>query len=160
MESALLILAPKPVQAFAFPLREEYDPKSFAKVPAHITLFYPFIPAALAEEEGAKLETICRKVSPFEVTLNHYTTLDETVALEPAEPEPIVALYQAVAKAYPDYAETEYQPRLILGRASDPSSIPLPDPPSFKFRVDKLHLYVGVPDDVAPFIPRLTLPLG
>ena len=160
MESALLIIAPKPVQAFAYPLREEYDPKSFAKVPAHITLFYPFVPAALAEEEGGKLESICGKFSPFEVTLDHYTRLDDAMALEPAEPEPILALYQALAKAYPDYSRADYRPHLTLARASDPSSIPLPEPPSFTFRVDKLHLYVGLPDDVAPFIPRLTLPLG
>ena len=160
MESALLIIAPKPVQAFAYPLREEYDPKSFAKVPAHITLFYPFVPAALAEEEGSKLESICGKFSPFEVTLDHYATLDDAVALEPAAPEPILALYQALAKAYPDYARADYRPHLTLGRASDPGSIPLPEPPSFTFRVEKLHLYIGLPDDVAPFIPRLTLPLG
>ncbi len=160
MESALLIIAPKPVQAFAYPLREEYDPKSFAKVPAHITLFYPFVPAALAEEEGGKLESICSKISPFEITLDHYIKLDDAVALDPAEPAPILALYQALAKAYPDYADADYRPQLILGRASDPSTIPLPEPPSFTFRVEKLHLYVGLPDDVAPFIPRLTLPLG
>ena len=160
MESALLIIAPKPVQAFAYPLREEYDPKSFAKVPAHITLFYPFVPAALAEEEGSKLESICGKFSPFEVTLDHYATLDDAVALEPAAPEPILALYQALAKAYPDYARADYRPHLTLGRASDPGSIPLPEPPAFTFRVEKLHLYIGLPDDVAPFIPRLTLPLG
>ena len=80
MESALLIIAPKPVQAFAYPLREEYDPKSFAKVPAHITLFYPFVPPALAEEEGGKLESICSKISPFEITLDRYTKLDDAVA--------------------------------------------------------------------------------
>jgi len=160
MESALLIIAPKPVQAFAYSLREEYDPKSFAKVPAHITLFYPFVPAALAEEEGGKLKSICGKISRFEVTLDHYTTLDDAVALAPAEPAPILALYQALAKTYPDYAQADYRPHLTLGRASDPSTIPLPEPPSFSFRVDKLHLYVGLPDDVAPFIPRLTLLLG
>jgi 2'-5' RNA ligase len=160
MESALLILAPKPVQAFAYPLREEYDKKSFAKVPAHITLFYPFVPAALAEEEGEKLEAICAKFSPFEVTLDRYLVLDDAVTLAPADPAPIQALYRALAAAYPYYARPDYQPHLTLARASDPGAVPLPEAPAFSFRVDKLHLYVGLPDDVAPFIPRLTLPLG
>lgn len=160
LESALLIIPPKPVQAFAYPLREEYDPQSFAKVPAHITFFYPFVPPALAEEEGSKLGSICGRFAPFEVRLDRYTQLDDAVALEPAEPAPLLALYKALAASYPDYARDDYRPHLTLGRAKDPSVIALPDPPSFTFLVDKLHLYVGVPDDVAPFIPRLTIPLG
>ena len=160
LESALLIIPPKPVQAFAYPLREEYDPKSFAKVPAHLTLFYPFVPAALAEEESSKLGSICGRFPPFEVMLDRYMQLEDAVALEPAEPAPILALYRALAEAYPDFARQDYRPHLTLGRAKDPSVIPLPDPPSFTFLVDKLHFYVGVPDDVAPFIPRLTIPLG
>ncbi|MCZ6528771.1 MAG: 2'-5' RNA ligase family protein, partial [Chloroflexi bacterium] len=59
LESALLIIPPKPVQAFAYPLREEYDPDSFAKVPAHFTIFFPFVPPDQSNEAAEALGPIC-----------------------------------------------------------------------------------------------------
>ncbi|MFQ5921204.1 MAG: 2'-5' RNA ligase family protein [Anaerolineales bacterium] len=161
LESALLIIPPKPVQAFAYPLREEYDPDSFAKVPAHFTIFYPFVPADQSDEAAEALGPICSQHSPFDVTLERYGRFEDHVFLEPSDPELLIALYQSLAEAYPDYARDNYQPHLTLGRAKDPSQIPLPDPPSFTFPVDSIRIYVGSPEDqTAPYIPRLTIPLG
>jgi len=48
LETVLLIIPPKPVQVFSFPIRERYDVESFkSNVSAHIKLLYPFIPRAL-----------------------------------------------------------------------------------------------------------------
>jgi len=160
-ESALLIIPPKPVQAFAYSLREEYDPDSFAKVPAHFTIFYPFVPAETSDEAAEVLGPICAQHSPFDVNLERYGQFDEVVFLEPSDPEPLIELYRSLAEAYPDYARGDYHPHLTLGRAKDPSQIPLPDPPSFAFQVDSIRIYVGSPEDqTAPYIPRLTIPLG
>lgn len=161
LESALLIIAPKPVQAFAYTLREAYDPVSFAKVPAHFTLFYPFLPADQSDEAAKVLGDICSRFSPFDVTLDHYGHFDDAVFLEPTDSEPFRALYAALAETYPDYARQDYHPHLTLARSDDPDQIPLPDPPSFTFPVDKIHIYVGAPEDhIAPYIPRAAIPLG
>jgi len=161
LESALLITPPRPVQAFAYPIREEYDPDSFAKVPAHFTYFYPFIPADQSDAAAEVLKPICAKHSAFEVTLERYGQFEDTVFLEPTDAEPLIALYASLAEAYPDYGRDDFHPHLTLGRAKDPSNIPLPDPPSFTFTVDSIRIYVGSPEDhVAPYIPRLTIPLG
>jgi 2'-5' RNA ligase len=161
LESALLIIPPQPVQAFAYPLREEYDPVSFAKVPAHFTFFFPFIPAEQSDEAAEVLQPICGGFAPFEVTLARYGSFEEIVFLDPVDPQPLIELYQAVSEAYPDFARPDFHPHLTLARAEDPSKVPLPDPPSFTFTVDKLHIYVGSPgDDTAPYIPRVAIPLG
>lgn len=161
LESALLIIAPKPVQAFAYPLREEYDPVSFAKVPAHFTFFYPFVPADESEAAADLLAPICARHPAFEVTLDHYGAFDDAIFLEPANPQPMIELYNAVAEAYPQFARPDYHPHLTLARTTDHAKVPLPDPPSFTFTVDKLQIYVGSPtDDTAPYIPRVSIPLG
>jgi 2'-5' RNA ligase len=161
LESALLIIPPKPVQAFSYALREEYDPDSFAKVPAHFTIFYPFVAAEQSDEAAEILKPICAKHPAFDVTLEKYGQFEDVVFLEPSEPDAFIALYGSLAEAYPDYAREDFYPHLTLGRATDPSQIPLPDPPSFTFPVDSIRIYVGSPEDhVAPYIPRLTIPLG
>jgi 2'-5' RNA ligase len=161
LESALLIIPPKPVQAFSYALREEYDPESFAKVPAHFTIFYPFVPADQSDEAAGVLKPICAKQSPFEVTLDRYGNFDDVVFLEPSDPATLLALYKSLADAYPQFARDDYHPHLTLGRGNNPSQIPLPDPPSFTFQVDSIRIYVGSPDDLtAPYIPRITVPLG
>ena len=161
LESALLIIPPKPVQTFAYPLREEYDPDSFARVPAHFTFFYPFVPADQSNEAAETLGPICSQHSPFDVTLKRYGRFEDVVFLEPSDPQPLIALYRSLAEAYPEYARDNYHPHLTLGRAKDPSQIVLPDPPSFTFSVDSIRIYVGSPgDQTAPYIPRLRIPLG
>lgn len=161
LESALLIIPPKPVQAFAYSLREEYDPESFAKVPAHFTIFYPFVSADQSDEAAEVLGPICAAHPPFDVILEQYGQFEDVVFLEPSDPEPLIVLYKALADAYPDFSRDDYHPHLTLGRAKDPSKIPLPDPPSFTFQVDSIRIYVGSPEDqTAPYIPRVTIPLG
>ena len=44
IQTSLLIIAPPEVQAFAGPLLHQFAPDSCMQGPAHITLFYPFIP--------------------------------------------------------------------------------------------------------------------
>lgn len=161
LESALLIIAPRPVQAFAYPLREEFDRESFYKVPAHFTFFYPFLPADEAEAAAERLGPICAKHKAFEVTLDRYGHFEDAVFLEPADPQPMIDLYTAVAAAYPEFARPDYHPHLTLARTTDHEAVPLPDPPSFTFTVDKLQIYVGDPNDAAaPYIPRISIPLA
>jgi len=161
LESALLITPPRPVQAFAYPIREEYDPESFARVPAHFAYFYPFVPADQSDEAAEVLKPICARHSAFEVTLERYGLFEDAVFFEPSDPEPLVALYDSLAETYAEYASEDFHPHLTLGRAKDPSTIPLPDPPSFTFTVNSIRIYVGSPEDhVASYIPRLTIPLG
>ena len=167
LESSLLIIPPKSVQAFAYPLREEYDPRSFDRVPAHLTLFYPFTPPEQADEVAEAIRQICKKHPPFELSLNQYSRTDDAIYLVPEDPAPLTRLYQTLAQAYPEYVrrkdgqEVPFQPHLTLARLASPKDrIELPPAPSFRFSVERLHIYVGSKDEETPYIPRATIPLG
>jgi 2'-5' RNA ligase len=169
LESALLIVPPRKVQAFAYPLRESYDTASFEHMPAHITLLYPFVPPGEIDQAVQRLTPICAGFPPFELTLDRYGRFSDTLFLEPTNPEAILDLYKLLVAAFPNYPPyegdhgQELRPHMTLARFDDPAkgdAIELPPTPSFTFVVKQLHIYVGSIGDEAPFIPRALVPLG
>ena len=170
LETALLIVPPKPVQVFSFPLRERYDTEAFDNsVPAHITLLYPFVPPDQIEATVGKLKDVCADFPPFEVTLDRYGNFEGTLFLEPSNPEPILKLFHRLSVSFPEYPVyggehgPELHPHLTLAQvasADEARKIELPPVPHFTFTVDKLHLYLGSTEDDTPFIPRAVIPLG
>ncbi|MEJ2013069.1 MAG: 2'-5' RNA ligase family protein [Anaerolineales bacterium] len=170
LETALLIVPPKPVQIFSFPLRERYDTEAFDNsVPAHLTLLYPFVPPDQIESTVVKLKKMCADFPPFEMTLDRYGHFEGTVFLEPSKPEQILKLYHRLADAFPEYPiyggqhGSELHPHLTLAQVEneqEAEKIELPPVPSFTFTVDKLQLYLGSTEDETPFIPRAVVPLG
>jgi len=170
LETALLIVPPREVQVFSYPLREQHDTEAFNKnVPAHITLLYPFVDPEDVEQAIVKLNEICSPLKPFELTLDRYGTFEDTVFLEPSNPEPVLELYRHLAAAYPEYPVyggehgPDLLPHLTLARVEDPAQVnalDLPPAPSFTFAVERLHLYLGSTTEDAPFIPRAIIPLG
>ena len=168
-ETALLIIPPPPVQAFCYPWREQYDQESFVKVPAHITLLYPFVPPEIVNEAVTQLTPICADTLPFEVALSKYGRFEDALFLEPENPEPIMDLFHKLAEAFPGYTANEgkhcgeLHPHLTLAQSGDPGElekIKLPPKPNFSFTVNKIHLYLGSPDDDIPYVPRAVVPLG
>ena len=169
-ETALLIVPPRDVQVFSFPLREQYDTDAFKKnLPAHLTLLYPFVPLDLVEQAVETLSALCREYPPFELTLDRYGTFPDTLFLEPSNPEPLIQLHRSLAEAFPDYPVylgehgQALHPHLTLARVAPPQTIhhiSLPPVPSFTFPVDKLHLYLGSTTEDIAFIPRAVIPLG
>jgi len=170
LETALLIVPPKEVQVFSYPLRAEYDAQAFDnKLPAHITLLYPFVPPEQVDPTIATLEKVCKRITAFETSLDRYGHFEGAIFLEPSDPEPILALYRRLADEFPDYPVyggehgSELHPHLTLARFendTDVSGIELPPAPSFTFLVDKIHLYLGSTEDDTPFIPRAVIPLS
>jgi 2'-5' RNA ligase len=169
LESALLIVPPRNVQAFAYPIREIHDSLSFNRVPAHITLLYPFVPPEQVDDAIATLTPLCAAFPTFELTLDRYDRFEDTLFLEPSDPGQVLELYQRLIAAFPDFPlyegehGGELHPHMTLARFENPDegdTIELPPTPSFTFIVNKLHLYIGSTEDEAPFIPRAVIPLG
>ena len=168
-ETALLIIPPPPVQAFCYPWREQYDQESFTRVPAHLTLLYPFVPPEIVDEAVTQLEQICADTLPFEVVLSKYGQFEGVLFLEPENPDPILNLFHKLAEAFPEYSISEdkhggeLHPHLTLAQSDDPGvleKISLPPEPHFSFTVNKIHLYLGSPDGDIPYVPRAVIPLG
>lgn len=168
-ETALLIVPSPEVQAFCYPIREEYDQKAFEKLPAHITLIYPFVPQDEVDEAIAELENVCKEAASFEIHLNRYGSFEGVLFLEPADSQPIIDLYERLHAAFPDYPAYSgaygegLHPHLTLAQIDDPAQakgIELPPKPDFTFSVTKIHLYLGSQEDEAPYVPRAVIPLG
>lgn len=169
LESALVIVPPRQIQSFAYPIREIHDAESFNRVPAHITLLYPFVPPDQVEESEKLLTKICKKIPGFELTLDRYGRFKNSLFLEPSEPEKILELFTRISEAFPDYPAYEsepgkgFHPHLTLASFDKPAQadkIQLPPEPHFTFEVKQIHIYLGAPDDDTPFIPRAVIPLG
>jgi hypothetical protein len=91
LESALLIIPPKSVQALAYLLREEYDPLAFDRVPAHsrCSILHPAEQADQQEE----IRKLCRHLA-FELTLNRYARTADAIYLEPEDSGALVDLHR------------------------------------------------------------------
>lgn len=168
LETILLIVPGYEVQAFAAPLRARYAAQSSLCFPAHITILYPFLPPAKAEEQRQMIASIVEPFPPFNVSLHGYRRFPTAWALEPLDPAPIVALQRELSRAFPDYPPYGGQhgpdlvPHLTVAHFEDPvpeDSIELPPSPSFSFTVDRLHLYMGPADENVPSIPIAIFPL-
>jgi len=167
IETALLIVPPHDVQAFAARLRERYAALSFAQGPAHVTLFYPFAPPLEVPQALERLTSLCATVSAFDLTLDRYGRFPNAVYLEPHEPSSILKLHRILLEAFPAYPPyqgafgTALVPHLTLAHdIEDTADVPLPPAPSFTFTVDRLHLYAGDPQVRAAWVALAVFPLG
>jgi len=169
LQTALLIIPPPEVQAFAAPLRQKYASEVHLQGPAHITLFYPFIPPAEISTTTTILESLCSDVVPFKLTLDRYGHFEATHYLAPANPELVLSLHRILLSAFPDYPPYEGQhgtaliPHLTLVYNENPemaNPVTLPPSPSFTFVVDQLYLYLGFAEGNIPWIPVAIIPLG
>ena len=69
------------------------------RVPAHITLLFPFVPLDQLDTAGNVLRDLLAEVPPFEITLDGYGHFSTTTYLKPADPTPIKAIYQRIHTA-------------------------------------------------------------
>ncbi len=168
IQSAVLIVPPSSVQAFAAPLRRRFQQETWMHIPAHITLLVPFAPPDRLSDAIPRLEAALAEEAPFGVTLDHYGRFPKAIFLEPRDPQPILDLYLRLAKAFPEYPvyDGEYGrdlvPHLTLARFetdSDFQAITLPPAPALSFTVDRLAVYTGSPEEPTPFVPQAVLPL-
>ncbi len=123
--SALVLIPPtelwEPIQR----LRRRYDRKVRRWMP-HITLVYPFRPVELRGSVVPLVDQVCARWRPFTVTLRHMHLFhhgkhSHTVWLAPEPAEPLLALQQELAAAFPDCQEqnrypTGFTPHLSLGQ--------------------------------------------
>jgi 2'-5' RNA ligase len=167
--TALLIIPPPEVQAFAAPLRQKYATEVYMQGPAHITLFYPFISPAEIPATVTILKSLCSDIAPFKLTLDRYGHFEGTHYLALTNPEAVLSLHKSLLTAFPDYLPYEGQygaeliPHLTLAHNENPEvvkSVALPQPPSFTFIVDQLYLYLGFAEGNIPWIPVAIIPLG
>lgn len=103
MQTAILLCVPE-AEPLVHEWREKGDPSAAHGVPAHVTLLYPFLPAAsLDAGVTAELEWFFRGVDAFEVRFASVGRFEHAgvVFLKP-ESDALVQLTRALARRWPE----------------------------------------------------------
>jgi 2'-5' RNA ligase len=108
LRSALVVEVPEATAAVEGWLERTASAKPSEGVPAHVTILFPFVPAAdlddaLVEQLGA----VFVRIPPFDFELRECRRFPAVLYLAPDPPEPFVAMTEAVVAAYPDYPPYE-----------------------------------------------------
>ncbi len=131
------IVVPFPLPGPLEAIRLEHVDNARLGVPAHVTLLFPFVPAAeLTVEDIEQAAEVVRRTTRFDVTFSDVRTFDPGPTAEgaawlaPEPPAPFIAMTNALAAAFPGYLpyggihDTEI-PHLTLANARvDLSTLP------------------------------------
>jgi 2'-5' RNA ligase len=100
--SALVAVVPE-AEAVVGRARERYDPAAAEGVPAHLTVLYPFLPAARIDAGvRAALREVFAGHAPFEVRFPRFGRFPDLLWLAPEPDGPVRALTAAVAARWPE----------------------------------------------------------
>lgn len=167
--TAITIFVPHEVQAIAIPLLKQYAPDNLGRVPAHITLLYPFVVMDRLPQASRKVRTIAADVAPFDVTLDGYGAFPGVLFMEPTNSVPIQALFRKVTAAFPECNPYDgafgnnLTPHVTVGVFQNEGEQNMAVLPAYKpitFRVERLHVVYGPPRLALPWITYDVIPLG
>jgi 2'-5' RNA ligase len=122
-ESAIVVrvTVPRPLER----LRRRWDHAARAGVPAHVTVLYPFLPAAaLTPSIRRQLAAIAAAHQPFDVEFAAVGRFPGVVYADPSPAAPFLALTDAMAERFPDHppyggAFAEVVPHLTVVEGAD-----------------------------------------
>ena len=106
-------------------LRHHHDPMAPFGVPAHVTLLFPFLLSAeLTPAVRRRIARLTHDVRPFDVSFERTGRFPGAVWLAHEPAEPVVALTELLAAAFPDHppyegAHDEIVPHLTLGLGAE-----------------------------------------
>jgi 2'-5' RNA ligase len=107
-------------------LRARTDWAAGVGVPAHVTVLYPFIPAArLVPAVRLALVRIAESLDPFDIRFERVGRFPAVVYLAPEPAAPFIALTEAVRAEFPGFppyggAFDEVVPHLTISEANEP----------------------------------------
>jgi 2'-5' RNA ligase len=164
--SAIIVRVPLPARLAR--IRGQWDWSAVRGVPGHVTILFPFVPAArLGPGIRGELAAIAASHPPFDVRFRRVGQFPGVAYLDPEPAEPFTRLTGAVVDRWPGFppyegAFDEVVPHLTvadgdgapLGRIAEDALAALP----FDRRVSRLEVIVEGGD--ARWRTRWRLPLG
>ncbi len=171
LTTVIMIVAPHELQAIAVPLLRRYAPDTLTRVPAHLTVLYPFVAYERLDDACAELETICASIAPFEVTLAGYGEFPGAIYMAPRNPRPIKRLFRAIYGHFPECPPyrgafgDELTPHLTVGEFETPDEqraarAALPRYAPFTFQATRVHVLYGIDAIALPWLTHAVIPLG
>ena len=130
-ETALVLVPPHDICAYADHYRELYMPDTAARIEPHVLVLYPFAPLEVVHHERARILSVLSKVEPFYLSLRGFDTFPVwgMLYLRLSHPERVVALYRAIYAEFPEYpiyggqAGADFTPHLAVGQFDDPAEL-------------------------------------
>jgi 2'-5' RNA ligase len=169
LRSALIVAFPQ-----ASPIVDEWreqtcGAKPSAGVPPHVTILWPFVPAASIDDALTdRLRRLFGSLEPFMVEFPATARFPDTLYLTPDPAEPFVELTRAVWEAYPEYPPYEgvfdaIEPHLTAAQGTDDvlaeAEADVRRRLPIVARVDEVVLIEEIEPDSALWRPRATFPL-
>ncbi|MEO8286947.1 MAG: 2'-5' RNA ligase family protein [Chloroflexota bacterium] len=126
-ETALVIVPPADICAYADHYRELYMPEEVERIEPHITVTVPFVPAPLLGDSEPRLRAVLARCPAVRLSLRGFETFPETgvLYLSIAHPERVQSIYRAVLAEFPDYPiyggqhGDDFLPHMTVGVFSD-----------------------------------------
>ena len=168
--TSITIIPPHPLQEIAVPLLRRYTYDLPRRLPAHITVLYPFVQVETLAEATVKLRGLCADIAPFPLTVAGYGSfpLVAYLAVEPSEQ--LTALQRKIWDAFPDcepyHGDFDGElptPHVTVGvfnTAAKQSRAELPDYPPQTFTVDRLLVSIGQEPEILPWLTQDVVRLG
>lgn len=127
--SGLLVPVPD-AEPLVGDLRRRWDPTCAQGVPAHVTVLYPFVPAARVDERicGTIAEVVAR-MAPFPFALVDVGRFDGVLWLRPEPAQPFRDLTAALADAFPEHPPYEGRHAEVIPHLTVADTTEAPDAP-------------------------------
>jgi 2'-5' RNA ligase len=108
LRSAVIVAVPE-AAALVDPWRERTcADKPSIGIPAHVTILFPFVPAARLDAAViATLAEVVAETPAFDFTLARTERFPDTLYLAPEPPQPFVRLTEAIHARFPEYPPYE-----------------------------------------------------
>ncbi len=168
LTTTIMIGAPHEIQAIAAPTLRQYAFETLIRVPAHITVLYPFVPFEQLDSACVTLRDLCAEIAPFDITMKGYNSFPDIVYMEPQDDTLIRALCQKVFSAFPDCPPyrgihgNEPTPHMTVGEfasAEEQAAALLPDYEPVTFRAAQLHVMYGVDNSAMTWLTHAVIAL-
>jgi len=169
LTSGIVIFAPREVQAVAVPIMRHIAPENPVRIPAHITLMFPFVAYERLDAAAQTIQSICATIEPFEITLEGYGQFPGIVFMQPTNPEPIKAVFRKIYAAFPECPPyggafgDDIHPHVTVGEfktEDQQRTVSLPDYAPITFRAERLHLIYDVYDEPLLGVIHSVIPFG
>ncbi len=169
MTTTIMIVAPHSVQAIAAPIMRRCAHDTLIRVPAHLTVLFPFVPYERLDEASERVREICASIAPFDITMSGYDSFPGVAFMTPVDPEPIKAVFRRIYAAFPECPPydgahgNDLHPHMTVGEfasEAEQQAAALPDYEPITFSAERLHIEYGLHKVALPWITHSVIPLG
>jgi 2'-5' RNA ligase len=155
-------LPPFEVQTVAVPLLWQHTYDVVRRLPAHISVLYPFVPIDDLPQAIDALRTVCTHIAPFEITVAGYGEFPHVTYMKPLPSEDMTALFERVYAAFPQcdpyhgaFGKQAPPPHITIGvfnSKNKQKQVELPAYEPITFTVDRLNINIGAENRILTWL--------